>query len=390
MEIRVLEGDERKLFNRLWAQAFNRGRRSTDWIGDGETDLSTVYCGVFDEAGLQACLSIIGYHVYFGETLVLPMGGIGGVACLPASRGKGYAGALLKFALETMKANRQPISALFPFSWEFYRRYGYEWVGVQRDTKLPTRILSTSPETENVRLLEDSEMEKIGPVYEKFAKGYRACLQRTPSLWKNFCTHPDDKFRYLYAAEFNGEIEGYLNFTLPGDGDNAHLREFVALTPRARRALLGLLKRHEMQFEFFNWKAPEDDPLWGEFYHWDIETKIRPVYMGRVVDAEAALAPLKPAPHFRGEFRLKLSDKHAPWNEKTLRVAFGDGTVEVEETEAKPNLQMDIQAFSQLYFGTPDADFLLRAGRVAVDDEVAYHGLRSLLSGPPVFTNDHF
>ena len=394
MEIRILEGDERNLCNRLWAQAFSRGERSTNWIGDDEGNDEdkppVVVCGVFDSAGLQACLLINGYHLYFGENVILPMGGIGGVACLPASRGKGYAGALLKFALERMKMDSQPISALFPFSWEFYRRYGYEWVGVQRDTKMPTKILSTYPETENVRLLEDNEMERIKPIYEKFAKGYRACLKRPETVWKKFCTHPEKRFRYLYVAEFDGEIEGYVNFTLPEDGGNAHLREFVTLTPRSRRGLLGLLKRHEMQFAHFHWKAPEDDTLWGEFYHWDIETKIRPVYMGRVVDAEAALALLKPSTYFRGEFRLKLTDTYAPWNERVLRVAFGEGNVEVEETEAKPNLRMDIQAFSQLYFGSPDADYLLRAGRVTVEDEVAYHALRSLVSGPPVFTNDHF
>src|SRR5438876_409576 len=102
MDIRILEGEDRKQFNPLWAQAFSRGERSTDWIED---ESSIDFYGLYDAQGLQACLIVNHYETYLGAKSVVKMGGIGGVVSLPASRGKGYAGALLKFALVKMREN---------------------------------------------------------------------------------------------------------------------------------------------------------------------------------------------------------------------------------------------------------------------------------------------
>ena len=48
---------------------------------------------------MQARVSIIHYAVHLGADVIVPMGGIGGVSCLPASRGKGYVGRLLDASL---------------------------------------------------------------------------------------------------------------------------------------------------------------------------------------------------------------------------------------------------------------------------------------------------
>src|SRR5947207_248211 len=59
----------------------------------------------------------------------LPMGGICHVATLAAERNKGYASALMRDALRAMRAQGLCTSVLFPFSFRYYRKFGYELAG---------------------------------------------------------------------------------------------------------------------------------------------------------------------------------------------------------------------------------------------------------------------
>src|SRR5579863_3377415 len=106
MEIRIVDDEESQDAYYLSAQAFRGGARDDHFaanrLSDKNRPKSTMF-GVFDEAGLQAKVVVIEYQQNFAHQFIAPMGGIGGVACLPASRGKGYAGAGVKRALEFMR-----------------------------------------------------------------------------------------------------------------------------------------------------------------------------------------------------------------------------------------------------------------------------------------------
>jgi hypothetical protein len=51
---------------------------------------------------------------------------------------------------------------------------------------------------------------------------------------------------------------------------------------------------------------------------------------------------------------------------------------------------MDIQAFSQAFWGTPSLDQIRAAGRIIVRDETAFATLRTILPRATVFTMDFF
>src|SRR6185436_578247 len=91
VEIRLVSKEEIPQAEVVWAQAFRGGDRNVpEWVD--MTHGGTFVCGVWDENGLQAVVVVNDYRVHLGTEVVTPMGGIGGVACLPAVRGKGYAG----------------------------------------------------------------------------------------------------------------------------------------------------------------------------------------------------------------------------------------------------------------------------------------------------------
>lgn len=400
MEIREIREDEKEQAIYIGRQAFAQGRRAGPSSVNNPNRPPTTMIGAWDEGGMQARLSIIGYQVHLGAQVVLPMGGIGGVCCLPASRGKGYAGELLKVALRTMHEAGQPLSSLYPFSWDFYRRYGWEWVGLNRTYAVPTRLFKPASETEFVRAATPEDRPKIAAVYTQLARKYRGMLARTDKQWNSVLEDREEHYTYTYLYEHPsehpseqpsdvGSAEGYLTYN-GGKPEETRLQEFVATTPRARRALLGLLRRHEMQVDKFKWDAPSDDPLYHQLCHNDIETRIEPMTQGRIVDVAFALSAWSPARDATGSFTLAVQDEHAPWNEGTWRVEFEQGNVDIERTDDAPQLSMPIQSLSQAYYGTPTLDEIRDAAKLTVHDEPAYEAINTLLAGPPMWTLDYF
>jgi predicted acetyltransferase len=388
VEIRELRADEGKAAFYLCSQAFMDGSRDMSRMEDPD-ELPHATFGVWDEAGLQAMVTIIQYHIHLGPESTVPMGGVAGVACLPASRGKGYAGLCLKYSLERMRDAGQFVSVLFPFSFDYYERLGWVWAGATRTYEVPTRILRPAPETEDVRAATEADRPALAAAYMQFAGSYRGAVQREEKLWNKVLNSTKDHYRYTYLYETEGRVEGYLTYK-GGTRQETRLREFVTLTPRAGRALLGLLRRHEMQIDKLIWEAPPDDLLWSALYHWNLKTTIEPAAMVRIVDLPRALSTWRPRSDASGSVVLAVRDEAAPWNTGTWRVEFAMGDVTVAPTDVPPQVELDIQALSQAYFGTPTVAEIRAADRMTVHDEAGYQAMRDLFAGPPMWMSDSF
>ena len=392
LEIRVVDDIDMQDAYYLSAQAFRGGQRDDNFAerrrSDKNRPASTMF-GVYDGAGLQAKVVIIPYKEIFGTQFIAPMGGIGGVACLPASRGKGYAGACLRHALGYMRETGMFLSTLYPFAWEFYRRLGWEWIGAQRTYTVPTRIMSAAPETESVRLAILSDRPAIGAIYSEFAGRYRGMAVRDERMWNSLLDDGGENYTYTYLYESPEGPEGYLTFQAGGK-ESTRLNEYLVLTSRAQRALLGLLRRHEMQVSAFKWTVPGNDGLWSNLYHNEVVTRIDPVVQARIVDIVPAFSALNPPLGCAGKAVLGITDQAAPWNSGIWSVETEAGRVSMTPSQLEPDVECDIQAITQAYYGFPTLDSVRAAGRLCVHNEDGYNVLSRLLSGPIVWLNDHF
>jgi predicted acetyltransferase len=391
MEIRKLDGLEQQQALYVWSQAFERGERDMEDWREWEEQMPTgrTTYGIFDAGGLQATFLLVNEEITLGLETRVPMGAVCGVAVLPASRGKGYASLGVKYLFERMRDMGQAISFLEPFSWEFYRRLGYEWTAPTRRYSVPTRILQADPETENVRAAMEEDRPRIIACYNRIAGRYRGMVVRRPEVWNWLLADKRKHFNYTYLYERDGVVEGYINYD-GGKREETRLDDFLTETPRAQRGLLGLLRRHEMQTDKFVWDAPADDTLWSQFYHWDIETKLRMRHMARIVDVRHALSEWRPEPSASGSVTFALQDEAAPWNAGVWKVEFAGGRVLAKPTEHAPQVTLDIQALTQAYMGTPTAVQLRQAGRLTVHDEAGFAALEQLFAGPIAWCNDGF
>ena len=69
---------------------------------------------------------------------------------------------------------------------------------------------------------------------------------------------------------------------------------------------------------------------------------------------------------------------------------FRSGAVEVKPSTDSPQISLDIQAFSQAYFGTPTLDAIRFADRIHVHDEAGYRAFADLFRGPVMWIKDGF
>ncbi len=388
MEIRPIPPEDLPAYQHIASLAFERGVPA-EIEPERFNHPARHRIGVYDAGGLQACLTVLDFQMLFGHHR-RPCGGIAGVQSHPAARGRGYAGALLRRSLEMMRESGQYLSSLWPFSFAYYRGYGWEWTGYTRQYKLPIRLLTTDPETQHVEEVRGDLPALLNPIYEARAVRYNGMLVRDADRWPGHLEPWDRREPAVYLYRRAGRAEGYAILRYMKDNETLRASDFVALSARAYRGLLGLIHRHGMTVEKTEWQAPPDDPFWSLVQDWSVETRVVPAGMSRVVDAAAALRALRPDPALRGALTLGLEDRHAPWNTGTWRITVEGGAVEIASTTETPGVALDIQALSQAYWGTPSLELLRPWDRVQVDRDADFGLLAALLPARTAWLADGF
>ncbi len=401
MELRTLTADDAPAIGKLMAEAFGRGSWSEP-PKEIKPEVAKTRLGVFDGPRLVACAIINPLTLAWGEAEA-PMGGIGGVACTADQRGRGHVGRLLGESLRAMRDAGQYLSGLYPFSFSFYRRHGWDWVGEQKQYAVPTSELKAGPEGRRLTMYEGlNALDVIRPVYEQFARrhcGMGLRLETAPGdtasyWWKRTLDYSGNGNRTTYVQVYcdpkTGQPEGYLTFLYPQDGDTGQVGDFVANTPAAYRGLLSVLHYYGVQVEKVSLSAPMDDPLALHLMHWDLETKIKPLFMGRIVDVQVALTTLPLEADLSGKIVLQVGDEQCDWNNQTFAVTVDAGRVTVAPTPDAPGVTVDIQTLSQAYWGQPSLDRLRAAERLSAADEAQYALLSRLLPPRICFLRDFF
>ena len=399
MELRHLTTDDKPAFDRLMAEAFGRGSRPQPAPVDELHPVDFTHSnrlGVFDGTRLVAAATVHDIALAWGERNAR-MGGVAGVACAADQRGRGHVNRILRQALGEMRDAGQYLSRLYPFAFAFYRAFGYEWVGEKRVTSIPLSLLPASPETRNVRMIEGLDARPdAAKAYGRAARRYRGMVARDqtryPDFWKIALDHTDGRTTYVhvYYAPESGEPEGYLVWRYPATGDHAKVDEFVAATQRAYRGLLGVLHNYGTQLKTVEWNHAGDDPLKLTVMHWDIETKVKPVFMGRVVDVAAAFNALRVPANVTGAVMIGVRDATCEWNNRAYTLTAEGGRVHAAPTTREAEIVLDIQALSQAYWGCPSLAALRAADRIGVTDESAFALLGEMLTPAIVYLEDFF
>ncbi len=388
LEFRPITADDIEQWQRIASFSYERGAPVTVTPEHfGQPDRYRI--GAYDGGKLRACLGINDYQMFFGRDR-RPCGGVAGVMSEPASRGRGYAGGLMRRSLEVMREDGKYLSSLWPFSFAYYRQFGWEWTGFNRYYKLPIRALWSDKEADYMEPLYEPQADLLNPLYEAQATRYNGPLVRSPGRWPAHLRARDGREPMVYLYRRDGAPEGYAILRFIKNSDTLRVEDFVALSRRAYLGMLGLVHRHEMQGQDVELQVPPDDPLWSFIRSYDVETKEVSAGMARVVDVTAALQELEPPAEVRGAAVFALQDETAPWNSGTWRVTAEDGMVTLAPCRDEPGIALDIQALTQAYWGTPSLETLRAWERISVSREADFQLLHALLPSRLVWLADDF
>lgn len=369
---------------RLYAYAFKSDipeRRQAMQDEEGENAQHTArnrrnfdnLLGFFHNGKLAAQIVVNRLHAYV-QGRSFAMGGIGGVASWPEFRRKGMVGRLMVHSLQFMRDRGETLSYLAPFSYPFYRRYGWELALERKSYTVPTshipRFKDDPGRIERVELPDDWEV--LNKLYHPYAKQFSGMVVRSEESWVMGW-----RFKNKYAIvryDANDEPDAYLIYDAKSSEMN--VIEFVYLNEVARKSVWNFIANHDSMFPRVKLLAPVDDPLPFLMDNPWTSQEINPFFMTRVVDVAAFLRQYAFAADGADQtFYWTIQDEYAPWNDGTFKVCVRGGEAEVSMVDVETvenellHLKCTIQTFSAMMVGYIRPSKLVPAGRLTGSDE---------------------
>ena len=387
MEIRPIKKEEYAAAQILMAHAFFMPYNYLQESKDAEAEQSDqwrIIRGAFEGDTLQACTTLLPMDAWY-EGKVVGFGAVQGVACLPEYRRGGRIRALMLSVLEEMYERGDVFSFLYPFSYMFYRKFGYEVNQRLLRTKAPLADLLRWERPGHARQFlpecigGESDPMDIVEVYNLWAARQNLSVDRDGSLWR----------RHLEKSPTSGDsIRTYVWYS-PKDVACAYIQfsrkdhslivqDFAWSNKEGLYGMLGFMGRlgGSNSLQHIQWDMAEDiapELFWPETH--DLETEQIYHGMARVIHVERALGLLH-APTGSADVTIEVSDEQLPVNTGIYRVCWSDGSLSVKRTQSPANLRVSIPALTQMLSGfLPFAQIALREDVTLFENGSAFAAL---------------
>lgn len=340
--------------------------------------------GFFVDDRLAAKMKIMPLEVFIHGT-VFSMGGISSVATWPEYRRQGMIKQLLTHGLQVMKEAGQSVSFLAPFSFAYYRKYGWEHVFDEKQYTVELDKLPHFNDASGIvkrKQLSDS-LPLLNAIYEQFARKYNGPLKRSNDWWKYRSVLQDKKAIIAVYYDQHDVPKGYMVFKVKDR--EMDVKEFVHTDEDSRRGLWQFISNHDSMLQKVVLTAPVDDVLPFLLENPRIKQEILPYFMARIVDVKAFIEqyPFHRLDEVESGI-LHIKDQYAPWNNGSFTVTINtDGKANVtpynelnthrDSRSSTSGLSCDIQTLSAMLLGYQCPSTLHEIGRLKVEEKDVLH-----------------
>ncbi|WP_229677511.1 GNAT family N-acetyltransferase [Enterococcus wangshanyuanii] len=344
--------------------------------------------GCFSEEKLMSQVISTPFTVDFHGT-VHQMAGIGCVSSYPEYRGQGGISAIMSKLLADLADQGVSLAYLAPFSYPFYRKYGFEQLFEQ---------ISYTVKAENwpnVKVgsgkMKRVNFEEIKPIcqtiYAGLEKNQRGGMVRE-DWWLDYSLGSDEKNLFAVYEDEQGTPTGYLVYQ--SSAARFTIKEWGYLSYQACQALVGFIGSHSgssQEFYFETGQTGQDvshlmpAPL--------VDMKLTPFMMGRIVSIDAFLSKYPFKSGEKETYYFEIEDRYGAWNEGIWKLVIdetGQGTAKkcTEKKGALAGFRGSIQAWTQLFMGYRTSEDLLFYEKVSGDREQLQALENRLVKGKPV------
>lgn len=367
MFARKLQPSEFWEARRAMAVAFEGAFEQEKELEKAKTDQADpkedLYGASLTEGGPLVGSIVINNKISRFDRHTVKMGGVGGVATLPAHRRGGAIRACMELALRDMYQNGYALSHLYPFSTGYYRQFGFAPASQSMGWAVKLQELKRLPDVGGrVRqLFPGDDLSPLLDIYNKMYGGINfSCLREV--FDKDLeGDKPMTVPRWIFLWQDDSGIPGGF---LIGSRDKDSLACYTDFSRKnglvfaSPQALIGLLR-----FVCTAFIANFEDIRFSVPAHMDLTCLLpevsgmscKPVLngMARAVNAEALLRLCRCKG--QGNIAIKVEDNILPENRGTFWLRFAPGQEnQVERTENAPDVAMDVGNLAVLLGGARD------------------------------------
>lgn len=400
IEIRRITAEELLMTRRIEAVVFNaRHDFSKEEKPDELANPPEWKWATFEDGKMTSSLVEIPYTIRF-DGRDARMSGIGGVGTLPEARRGGKVRRIFEKMLPEEYEKGYVFSCLTPFSHAFYRMFGYELCCARSEIRVATRHFERQKLRGTFRpMLPGDDLTDLKAIHAAYIDGLNQGIRRDDwpddRAWKRFLR--DDPIKsgvFVYAwYDETGKPGAYIEYqdVKEGDHHNMFIRELSFTGSDALRGVLSIISGLGSQFREMVWPVMPTflDPMDFIDHMWEVEQKINPRDMTRVINVKAALEAMR-RPRGEGSYTIEVADPLIGANAGRYLVEYGPEGTRVAPTAKDADMACDIPSLSQLVLGYRTIDNALRTRPRGLEVSANLDTLREVFTLRPQHVTEYF
>jgi predicted acetyltransferase len=320
----------------------------------------------------------------------LPLSGISLVETPPEFRNNRNISALFERVLREELKSGRVCSALFPFSFEYYGKYGYGFIGGPHFTSFAPENISLEKPANGVFAPFDGTRKTLHDycaVYEAWTEQYTFGIKPRPCSLAEFgreLAWSKDHIVLFYEGNTCTGLVRLNNKIFDNAPSDLTVKQIAWRDERALRALLYLLKTHRNQIKEVKCTLPVNLPVWLFMQNPRIGIWKGHDWMARPLDLESLCRLKAKQRPPQNEIVFSVEDGLLPVNTGCYRIK-GE---EVKKEKFRPETALPLPLFASLFFGGCSLEDARAAGRLP---PALLAGAESFFArDPDIFMTEHF
>ncbi len=321
----------------------------------------------FDERGEPVSAVTTVRHRMAFEGGEISCGELHMVGTLPESRGSGAVRMLMDAILREYLAAGDLFAVLIPFSFAFYRKYGFENASQMLVQKADiAQFAPFRQEMAAVQILSQADTDRARHLYEAYALRYNLADLKNDAAWtwhdgdgfgeRDWQYGDRDRYSYLFTDR-GGKPRAYFTFVfVPGPNGpftgTMEITELVYDSPEALRSVFAFLYGMRAKVTHVRVSLPPDADLGVLLPECDrVERTLDSHFAARALNIGGILGALR-CPVETGRFSIRVTDAFLPENTGTYTAKIRCGRVAgVEKSSAPADLEVTVETFCQMAVG---------------------------------------